>query len=152
VNERRDRVHSCTVTVAVLEKAPHESPHLKRDEDDYLIEWYSGSGAGGQHRNKTQNSVRVTHIPTGITKTAQTRSRANSLSLAMHALNEELDLAAGLSADKAINGTRRTQVGTGERSDKRRTIRFQDGNVLDHVTNKRMDVSLYMRGHMDRVW
>lgn len=151
--ERRGRVHSSTVTVAVLGDAEADlRPYQRRGEQDYLIEWYSGSGAGGQHRNKHQNSARVTHVPTGIVRTAQTRSRDNSLRSAMAAINEELDRIAGQAADAAQNGVRRGQVGSGERSDKRRTVRFQHDEVIDHITAKRMTIKDYMSGKMERLW
>jgi peptide chain release factor 1 len=127
-------------------------PYLLRGEQDYLVEWYSGSGAGGQHRNKHQNSARVTHLPTGLVRSAQTRSRDNSLRAALGALNDELDRLAGKTADRAENAVRRGQVGSGQRSDKRRTIRYQDGLVHDHITGKKLPIARYMSGGLDALW
>lgn len=151
--ERRGRVHSSTVTVAVL-GAPSTDlgPYQQRDEQDYQIEWYSGSGAGGQHRNRHCNSARIVHTPTGIVRTAQTRSRDNSLRLAMAAINQELDRMAGATADAAENDVRRGQVGSGQRSDKRRTVRFQHDEVIDHITGQRMTIKDYMSGKMEKLW
>lgn len=128
------------------------SQYLKRNPEDYSTEWYSGSGAGGQHRNKHMNSARITHIPTGIIRSAQTRSRQNSLQEAMTAINEELDRLCGKAAGAAENNTRRNQIGNGERSDKRRTVRFQDGSAIDHITGKRVPIEVYMKGGMDKLW
>lgn len=150
--ERRGRVHSSTVTVAVLREKLDEPVYQRRAPDDFVVEWYSGSGAGGQHRNRHMCSVRLRHIPTGIVKQAQTRSRDNSLRSARAALDLELDQLAQNAASVTENCLRRTQVGAGQRSDKRRTVRFQDGWVVDHLTGKRIPVANYMRGEMDRLW
>ena len=151
--ERRGRVHSSTVTVAVLGEGQINLDHyLRRDSENYSIEWFSGTGCGGQHRNKHQNSARITHIPTGITKSAQTRSRQNSMQEAMEAINKELDKLLAETSWNAKNDIRRDQVGTGERSDKRRTIRFQYDEAVDHLTGKRMTSKEYMRGGMDKLW
>lgn len=146
-------MHSSTVTVAVLDaNQATDANYTKRNPNDYIIEWYSGSGAGGQHRNKHQNSARITHIHTGIVKTAQTRSRENSLKLAMTAINDELDRLSASLSWHTKNTIRKEQVGTGERSDKRRTIRFQDDMAVDHITGKRMTSKEYMKGNMDKIW
>ena len=92
------------------------------------------------------------HIPTGIVKQSQTRSRENSLRSALAAINQELDRLASLTANTAENDVRREQVGSGQRSDKRRTLRFQDGVVHDHITNKRMPIDRYMTGGIDTLW
>lgn len=141
------------MTVAVLgAEAADVQAYMRRDAQDYVVEWYSGSGAGGQHRNKHQNSARVTHVPTGIVRSAQTRSRENSLKFAMTAIDQELDRIAGHAANAAENTIRREQVGSGQRSDKRRTIRFQDGLVHDHATGKHMPIDRYMSGGGDALW
>ena len=147
-------MHSSTITVAVLdpEQAQLESC-LRREADDFIVEWYSGTvGAGGQNHQKTQNCTRITHRHTGLVRTAQTRSRQNSLKLAMAALNDELDRKQAAHASGQHNTLRRGQIGSGERSDKRRTIRFQHDEVVDHLTGKRMTAKDYMRGHMDNLW
>jgi peptide chain release factor 1 len=146
-------VHSSTVTVAVLDASNADvGAFRRRDDGDYQIEWFSGTGCGGQHRNKHQNSARITHLPTGVTRSAQTRSRENSLRLAMQAINEELDRQCGHVMEQAENSTRKDQVGSGERSDKRRTVRFQHDEVIDHITGKRMTAKDYMKGGMEKLW
>ena len=146
-------MHSSTVTVAVLdERQADVSCYMRRNSDDYTIEWYSGSGAGGQFRNKHQNSARVTHLPSGIVRTAQTRSRENSLREAMAAIDTELDRLVGDVVGHAENQVRRAQVGSGQRSDKRRTIRFQHDEVIDHATGKRISAKEFMKGFVEKLW
>jgi peptide chain release factor 1 len=147
--ERRGRVHTSTVTVAVIDP---DLPQIEISPTDLRVEWYSGTGAGGQHRNKHQNSCRITHIATGITATAQCRSRENSLTQARDAIiqrvNDQIkNLAIGAQAQH-----RREQVGSGMRGDKIRTYRFQDDVVQDHNTGRRAQVSAVMRGQFDRLW
>ena len=124
----------------------------KRSESDFKIEWYSGTGAGGQHRNKHQNSARITHLPTGIVETAQCRSRENSLAEAMSQLNKRLDNAASNEHYSITTADRKDQVGSGMRGDKIRTYRFQDDVVQDHQTGKRYLTSKVLSGHFDLLW
>jgi peptide chain release factor 1 len=141
------------VTVAVLGSlAADVRPYQSRNVDDYIVEWFSGSGAGGSHRNKNQNSARVTHVPTGIIRSAQTRSRENSFKSARSAIDQELDRLTTSVASGVENHSRRQQVGSGERSDKRRTFRFQDGLVHDHITQKTIPVDRAMNGRLDLLW
>lgn len=152
-SERSGRVHSSTVTVAVLDGAAAcASRYDQRADADFEVQWYSGSGAGGQHRNKTQNSARVTHMPSGLVRQAQTRSRENSLQAAMAAIHTELDHLAAQQAGGAVNSVRRGHVGSGERSDKRRTLRFQEGKVHDHITGKSADLRRVMKGEFRLLW
>lgn len=116
------------------------------------MDWFSGGGAGGQHRNKHQNSCRLTHIPTGITRKAETRSRENSYREALSALKGALDELRSSQEHNAVNASRRTQVGAGMRSDKRRTYRFQDNAVTDHVSGKTALCSDLMRGRFEEIW
>jgi peptide chain release factor 1 len=147
--ERRGRVHTSTVTVAVV---PSTQRGFSLNDADLEIEWYSGSGAGGQHRNKHQNSCRVRHRPTGIMRSAQTRSRQNSLEQAKAALAEDLQRRSAGAAHVATNTDRKQQVGSGLRGDKRRTYRFQEDRVVDHVTGKSAQCSAVLRGQFDQLW
>jgi peptide chain release factor 1 len=124
----------------------------KRSESDFKIEWYSGTGCGGQNRNKIMSSCRLTHLPSGIVKTAQTRSRQNSLRLAKESLVAELDQQMGLENFVISNSIRSGQVGSGMRGDKIRTYRFQDDVVQDHQTGKRHLTSKVLSGHFDLLW
>lgn len=147
--ERKGRVHTSTVTVAIIDP---DFKIIEFKDSDFKIEWYSGTGCGGQNRNKVQSCCRIKHLPTGQIATAQCRSRQNSLLQAKNALVNQLCYAHNrqIKADLAID--RKQQVGSGMRGDKIRTIRFQDNTVLDHRTNKRVSVDMYMKGYMDRLW
>lgn len=125
---------------------------MQRADADFSVVWYSGSGAGGQHRNKHQNSARLTHQPTGIVRTAQCRKREESLRRARDAIIEELDRMTDAAGQETANGTRRTQVGSGMRGDKRRTYRFQEDRVADHFTARSARCSNVMRGDFRRLW
>ena len=147
--ERRGRVHTSTVTVAVIDP---DIPQCEIRDQDLDVEWYSGTGAGGQYRNKHQNSCRIRHRPTGITATAQCRSRENSWTEARAAIAERVLAQLQGAATQAQAQDRRQQVGSGQRGDKVRTYRFQDDVVQDHRTGARAQTSQVMRGHFERLW
>ncbi len=149
--ERKGRVHTSTVTVAVIDA---ESPAIQQTipDSDLRIEWYSGTGAGGQHRNKHQNSCRITHIPSGTVATAQCRSRQNSLEEAMAAIQQRVDTATNRQYTNSIANNRKLQVGSGMRGDKIRTYRFQDDRVQDHLTGKSAKCSSVLKGNIDLLW
>lgn len=129
-----------------------DSKYNQRSEADFRVEWFSGSGAGGQHRNKHQNSCRVYHIPTGLVEARQGRERSKNLAEAKAALLVRLDAAAASQVAGDVAVTRREQVGLGQRADKSVTIRLQDDRVTNHGTDKVMSARKYMRGHMDDCW
>lgn len=151
LGERNGRVHSSTVTVSVLPDTGQGAP-ISLPETDLQLEWYSGSGAGGQHRNKHQNSARLRHLPTGIMVTAQCRKREESLRQAREALLERLSILAQIDTRGRENMVRADQVGTGMRADKRRTYRFRDDRVQDHLTGLSAACSAVMRGRFDLLW
>lgn len=148
--EKKGRVHTSTVTVAVMPTSNQKE--LQIEKKDLKIEWYSGSGAGGQHRNKHQNSVRLTHIPTNITVSSQCRSRENSLSTAMETLVERLRRETQYKIYKEETQDRKNKVGSGMRGDKKRTYRFQDDIVTDHDTDIKASVSIVLKGYFDLLW
>lgn len=144
-------MHSSTVTVAVRD--PTRLPQLETLRPaDLKVTYFSGSGAGGQNRNKVQACCRLTHLPSGITKTAQTRSRESSFRLALDALSREVAARSAATAAAAENDGRRGQVGSGERSDKRRTYRFPDDQVTDHLTMRKARCLRVMAGGFDALW
>lgn len=150
---KKARVHSSTVTVSVLEETGFGGhPASQRDPEHFVKEWYSGSGAGGQHRNKRQNSLRLRHIPTGEVVTAQCRKRPESEATAFAEMFLRLDNLCEY--DKAVeqSSERKAQTGTGQKADKRRTYRFQDGRVLDHLTKKKAPSTKVMKGHFELLW
>lgn len=151
--ERKGRVHTSTVTVAVIDCNDKSSDKFKkRSNSDFKIEWYSGTGKGGQHRNKHQNSARVTHLPTGIVETSQNRSRENSLDEAMQRINFRLDELAKNDHRSVVKVERQNQVGSGMRGDKIRTYRFQDDVVQDHQSGKRSSTAKILSGNFDLLW
>lgn len=149
--ERKGRVHTSTVTVAVIDRIEGIGPSTIPD-CDLKVEWYSGTGAGGQHRNKHQNSCRITHLPTGVVATAQTRSRQNSYNLAIQNIQKELDTDAKRRYNSNIASTRKDQVGSGMRGDKIRTYRFQDDRVQDHLTGKTASTKKVLQGNFELLW
>ncbi|NJO65654.1 MAG: PCRF domain-containing protein, partial [Richelia sp. RM2_1_2] len=151
--ERRGRVHTSTVTVSVTDNNISTNPkYAQRSESDFRVEWFSGTGKGGQKRNKSQSCCRLIHIPTNLVETRQGRSRESNFSDAMLALNKNLDtLSSGEKLEK-LSTEKKIQVGSGMRGDKRRTYRFQDDIVVDHITNKKSTCSKIMRGEFNLLW
>lgn len=147
--ERKGRVHTSTVTVAITD------PSIQLfiiNEKDIRVEWYSGTGAGGQHRNKKMNSCRLTHIPTGIVSTAQCRSRESSYTEAFKSLKEKVESSINQDRIFFVSSDRKNQVGSGQRGDKIRTYRFQDDTVHDHLTLKSSSCSKILKGNFDLLW
>ena len=143
-------MHSSTVTVAVID--PKEVVKIEFNERDFKIEWYSGTGAGGQNRNKVQASCRLTHLPTGLVQTAQTRSRENSFNLALVEMLQQLNNHGAKALHSESNQVRSSQVGSGMRGDKIRTYRFQDNMVKDHQTGQSASCDRVMSGHFELMW
>ena len=141
-------VQSSTVVVTVAEAGARGpgGPWERRGEEDFRAVWFSGTGKGGQHRNKTQCSLRLTHVPTGLVETRQSRSRTDNLRDARAALDARLDALALEAGDRRASEERRRQGGSGERSDKVRTWRFQEGQVIDHRTGRRARLQVVEAG------
>lgn len=151
--ERKGRVHTSTVTVAVINVDQYVEPDYSQiDASDFKIEWYSGTGAGGQHRNKHQNSIRLTHLPTGLTETAQCRSREASHKQAMEQMVKTLRSNAKYASIVAQSIERKKQMGTGMRGDKVRTYRFQDNIATDNRSGKKAPLSKVMDGAFSLLW
>lgn len=144
-NEKRGRVHTSTVTVAVLlEPSPGVIQVAAADVQESVAR---GSGPGGQHRNKTESCVSLRHLPTGITvRCDEGRSQTMNREIAWSTLRARIFAAEEAALRDGRDRERRGQVGSGMRGDKRRTIRCQDGVVTDHVTGRRWPLRSYLRG------
>ncbi|GMB10303.1 MAG: peptide chain release factor 1 [Candidatus Improbicoccus devescovinae] len=136
--ETQGRVHTSTVTVAVLPEA--EDVEIEIDPTDLQIDTFRASGAGGQHVNKTESAIRITHIPSGVIVECQDeRSQYKNKDRAMKILKSKL-LQAKIDKQTDENSTqRRLQIGTGDRSERIRTYNYAQNRVTDH----RIGLSLY---------
>lgn len=151
VTETQGRIHTSTVTVAVLPEA--EDVDIRVDPKDLRIDVYRSSGAGGQHVNTTDSAVRITHIPTGIVVAMQDeRSQHKNKDKAMKVLMSRLYEAKQQEADLERQSDRRSQVGTGERSEKIRTYNFPQSRITDHRIGLSIhSIAQVMQGDFDQL-
>ena len=149
--ESQGRIQTSTVTVAVLPEA--EDVDVNIDAKDLQIDTYRSSGAGGQHVNKTESAIRITHLPTGLVVECQDeRSQYKNKDRAMKILASRLLDMEQQKQHNAIAAERRSQIGSGDRSERIRTYNFPQGRVTDH----RIGLTLYkidaiMNGALDEV-
>jgi peptide chain release factor 1 len=130
--EAQGRVHTSACTVAVMPE-PEEEAAIEINKSDLRIDTFRASGAGGQHVNKTDSAIRLTHIPTGIVVECQDeRSQHKNRARAMSLLQAKLQAAADEERQQQQTSTRRLLVGSGDRSEKIRTYNYPDGRVTDH--------------------
>ena len=133
--ESQGRIHTSACTVAVMPEV-EELDEIEIAKSDLRVDTYRASGAGGQHINKTDSAVRLTHIPTGIVVECQDeRSQHKNKARAMSLLQAKIMTQAQQAQDDAQAATRRNLVGSGDRSEKIRTYNFPDSRVTDHRIN-----------------
>lgn len=149
--EASGRIHTSTITVAVLPEV--EDVDVEINPTDLQIDTYRASGAGGQHINKTESAIRITHMPTGLVVTCQDqRSQHKNKDKAMTILRSKLYEIAQEQQDSEVAQARKSQVGTGDRSERIRTYNYPQGRITDH----RIGLTLYkieqvLDGDLDEV-
>jgi peptide chain release factor 1 len=150
--ETQGRIHTSACTVAIL-PAADELAEIELNKADLRVDTFRASGAGGQHINKTDSAIRITHIPSGMVVECQDeRSQHKNRARAMSLLQARLNDVAQQAADKQQSDTRRLLVGSGDRSERIRTYNFPQGRITDH----RINLTLYklaevMEGSLDVV-
>lgn len=151
VTETQGRVHTSTITVAVLPE--QEDVEIEVNENDLRIDTYRASGAGGQHVNKTDSAVRLTHLPTGIVVACQDeRSQIKNKERAMHILKNKLYDKYKTEADEKYANDRKSQIGTGDRSERIRTYNFPQGRVTDHrIGFSLFNIDAFMDGEIEEM-
>lgn len=149
--ETQGRIHTSTVTVAVMPEA--EEVELELDPKDLRIDTFRSSGAGGQHINKTSSAIRVTHLPTGMVVECQDqRSQRENKVRALTVLRSRLLQQKQAEYDEAYNAQRQRQVGTGDRSEKIRTYNYPQDRVTDHrIALTLRNLQGVLDGDLDRV-
>ncbi|WP_353338397.1 peptide chain release factor 1 [Pelagimonas sp. KU-00592-HH] len=148
--ESGGRVHTSAATVAVLPEA--EDVDIQIDANDLRIDTMRSSGAGGQHVNTTDSAVRITHIPSGIVVTSSEKSQHRNREIAMQVLKTRLYDMERQRIDSERSADRKSQVGSGDRSERIRTYNFPQGRMTDH----RINLTLYkldqiMNGDLDEI-
>lgn len=149
--ESGGRIHTSAATVAVLPEA--EEVEVEIDPNELRIDVYCSSGPGGQSVNTTQSAVRVTHIPTGVVVTCQDeKSQHKNKAKALRVLRARLKELTEKEHNAEMAGTRKSQVGTGDRSERIRTYNFPQGRVSDHRINLTLHkLDIILEGQLDEI-
>lgn len=152
--ESKGRVHTSAATVVVMPVLEMEDVHIKKD--DLRIDVFRSSGAGGQHVNKTESAVRITHLPTGVVSECQEgRSQIQNREIAMQRLYQRIYEAQKQAHESEQTATRRSLVGTGDRSDKIRTYNYPQNRVTDHRLEgdmKNFNLDKVMEGDLEELF
>jgi peptide chain release factor 1 len=143
--ERRGRIQTSTVTVATFDEP--EATEFKVKEADLKWETMRSGGKGGQNANKVESKIRLTHKPTGLVVVCESeRSQKRNKDTALATLSARLHTAQQEQQQGVQAADRKSQIGSGQRGDKRRTIREKDGVVTDHILNRKWRYADYVRG------
>ena len=146
--EAKGRVHTSAATVAVLPEVEEVEVNLRTE--DLKVDTFRASGAGGQHVNKTESAVRITHLPTGTVVACQEeRSQLKNRQRAMALLRSRIYDAQKRAVDAARAAERKEQVGSGDRSDRIRTYNFPQDRLTDHRLNRNFSLLQVMEGKLD---
>jgi len=153
VTESQGRVHTSTATVAVLPEADETDTDITINPKDLQIDTYKASGAGGQHVNKTESAIRITHVPSGVVVScSEERSQLQNRERAMTMLRSVLADRRRREQEEAVGNLRRSQVGTGDRSEKIRTYNFPQDRITDHRINENFgNIKDVMDGNLGRL-
>lgn len=149
--ESSGRIHTSTATVAVLPEV--DDVEVEINPADLKVDTFRSSGAGGQHINKTESAIRITHIPTGVVVECQTeRSQIQNRETAMKMLRSKLYEAELEKQNSELASARKSQVGSGDRSEKIRTYNFPQGRITDHRIGLSMfQVDEFLNGGLDEM-
>lgn len=151
VTESGGRIHTSAATVAVMPEI--EDVDFKLDMNDLKIDTYRSSGAGGQHVNKTESAIRITHLPTGtVVECQDERSQYKNKDRAMQILRSKLYEEEQAKQAAAVAAERKSQIGSGDRSERVRTYNFPQNRVTDHRLtgdNKNFNITAIMNGNLD---
>ncbi len=153
VTESGGRIHTSAATVAVLPEI--EDVDFKLDPNDLKIDTYRSSGAGGQHVNKTESAIRITHLPTGLVVECQDeRSQYKNKDRAMQILRSKLYEMEQARQNAAVAAERKSQIGSGDRSERIRTYNFPQNRVTDHRLagdSKNFNIDRIINGELDEL-
>jgi peptide chain release factor 1 len=145
--ERKGRVHTSSITVAILEENEYKEVEIQPSE--YRLETTRGTGNGGQHKNTTDSCVVVTHIATGIKVVRDGRNQHKNKEDALKELKTRVNNFYRTGHIEESVEERRDQIGKGDRGDKRRTYRVKDGLVIDHITQKTANIKDIYKGKIE---
>lgn len=149
-SERKGRVHTSSITVAVLEK--ETTIDVSINEKDIYVRRYKAGGKGGQHQNKTDSAVEITHVLTGLkAKSDSERCQHANKDIALESLKEKVQEHYNRSKSQNRTETRQNQIGSGMRGDKIQTVQEQNGQVVNHKTGKTTSFKNYIKGKLDKL-